>query len=39
MGKHKLVLAINAGLVGGSIVMSGISVLLFYELATGQSGG
>lgn len=39
MGKDKLGLATNAGLVLAAIVMSAASVLLFYGLATGQGGG
>jgi len=39
MGKNKLGLVTNAGLVGAAIVMFGASVLLFYGLATGQGGG
>jgi NRAMP (natural resistance-associated macrophage protein)-like metal ion transporter len=39
MGKDKLGLVTNAGLVLAAIVMSAASVLLFYGLATGQGGG
>jgi NRAMP (natural resistance-associated macrophage protein)-like metal ion transporter len=39
MGKDKLGLVTNAGLVLAAIVMFAASVLLFYGLATGQGGG
>lgn len=39
MGKDKLGLVTNAGLVMAAIVMFGASILLFYGLATGQAGG
>jgi len=39
MGKNKLGLVTNAGLVVAAIVMFGTSALLFYGLATGQGGG
>jgi hypothetical protein len=39
MGKNKLGLVTNVGLVGAAIVMFGASILLFYGLATGQGGG
>ena len=39
MGKDKLGLLTNAGLVVAMIVMFGASLLLFYGLATGQGGG
>lgn len=38
MGKNKLGLVTNAGLVLAAIVMFAASVLLFYGLATGQGG-
>jgi NRAMP (natural resistance-associated macrophage protein)-like metal ion transporter len=39
MGKNKLGLVTNVGLVVAAIVMFGASILLFYGLATGQGGG
>jgi NRAMP (natural resistance-associated macrophage protein)-like metal ion transporter len=39
MGKNKLGLLNNVGLVVAAIVMFGASVLLFYGLAIGQGGG
>ena len=39
MGKEKLGLLTNAGLALGALVMFAASALLFYGLATGQSGG
>ncbi|MBW4056745.1 MAG: hypothetical protein HIU83_15365 [Proteobacteria bacterium] len=39
MGKNKLGLVTNAGLVVAAIVMFGASALLFYGLASGQGGG
>ena len=39
MGKNKLGLLNNVGLVVAAIVMFGASVVLFYGLAIGQGGG
>jgi Mn2+/Fe2+ NRAMP family transporter len=39
MGKNKLGLVTNVGLVAAAIVMFGTSALLFYGLASGQGSG
>ena len=39
MGKNKLGLIIDVGLVATALVIFGASGLLFYGLATGQGGG